>query len=286
MCLASLLLPAAARAQERTGRPDRFEVTISLSIDRPLQDGTYETSYSPPFTPGAFSSSAGQALTLLAGRSTGLAAAFAYLPNGRIGVEALFNYFESSLAGANAPYEVFLRYTALLPPDYVPREFVYERSLQQRDTEGYLRNLSFSANTVVRVGDGPVSVQFSGGLSIFQIRGSAESLGYTKLWLGGHSVLFLEHYRMAFAVQPATALGLNLGAELDIALSDRLTLAIDGRYFYAPTSEAEVELTGIVNLDEVISVDPIPQIQQQMDLRPVEIDPSFLRLAFGLKVRW
>lgn len=282
-----LLHPAPARAQQSAGSASRFEASAALAFEYPLHDGSYRTSYSPPFRFGPHAGTAGQTLTVTARRAPGFTGWFNWFPSGgRLGVQGLVNYFAADLEGSNGPYEVLLRYTALYPPDYLPRESVYRRSLAWRDTTGNLRNLALAANVVARLGDGPVSLRLSGGPTVLRTSGDGTGLGYTEFWLGGHSVLFLQQYRLAFAFEPQTGLGLDAGAALDIAVSEHVGVVVDGRYFWGPTQRAAVTLSEIINLDELISSESLAAIAQQMELPEMELDPSFLRLAGGLAIRW
>jgi len=280
------LAPVAVHAQgPATDRP-RFEVSVAFVSSSPRQDGTYSTSFVPPFDPSEHSGSAGQTVSLSLDRAAGFAVTAGYFPHPRYGLQVLVNRFESPFEGTNTPYEVLLVYIALQPPDYQPREYVYQRAQDWPDTEGALRSLSVSANAALRIGEGPVSAVVSGGPSVYRTGGEVQALGYTRLWLGGHSVLFLDESVVEIAVQPRTTLGFNAGGELVVALHGPLAVVFDGRYFYAPRSASDVRVTRILNFDEVISPESIEVIQEQMDLQPVQLDASFLRLGVGVKLRW
>jgi hypothetical protein len=280
------LAPGAVHAQGATTDKPRFEVSVAFVSSSPRQDGTYSTSFAPPFDPGEHSGSAGQTVALSLDRATGFGITAGFFPRPRYGVQVLVNRFESPFGGANTPYEVLLTYVALQPPDFQPREYVYQRAQDWPDTEGALRSLSVSANAALRIGEGPVGAVVSGGPSIFRTGGEAQALGYTRLWLGGHSVLFLEESVVEVAVQPRTTLGFNAGGELVVALHGPLAVVFDGRYFYAPSSASHVRVTRILNFDELISPESIEVIQERMDLQPARLDASFLRLGAGLKLRW
>ncbi|HXV61931.1 MAG TPA: hypothetical protein VEK15_14635, partial [Vicinamibacteria bacterium] len=57
----------------------------------------------------------------------------------------------------------------------------------------------------------------------------------------------------------------------------------DGRFLKAPETESSV------GLDERISANvvevPLQQIEEFLALPPLEIDPSYVRLLFGLKLK-
>lgn len=279
------VMAGTAFAVEEDGRK-KVEVRAAVGIFLPSLDTSYDSIYSPPFSGQTISSSATQTLSLTAARKAGLSLCFAYLPRERIGIQVLVDTFDTSIKGESSRHEVELDYIARQPPDYVPREFRTESARDWPDPEGNLKNVAFSGNLLLATRGERVRGAFSGGLSIFRTQATVRSLAYTSFWEGGHSVLFSETYELEFEVEPLTQLGLNFGGELSIALGPRVSLSIDGRYFYAPSKTANVRLTDIINIDEIILRDPIETVEKQMDPAPIEIDPSFFRLGFGLKLRF
>jgi len=271
----------AAEDEERK----KVEVTAAVGVFLPSLDTAYDNTYSPPFSGRTLSGSAMQTLSLTAARKLGLSLGFAFLPRERIGIQVLFDAFDTSIEGESSPYRVDLDYITRQPPDYLPREVHIESARDWPDPEGRLANVAFSGNLLFAVGGETVRGSFSGGLSIFRARATVMSLAYTTFWEGGHSVLFSETYELEFEVEPATQLGLNFGGELSIALGSRVALSMDGRYFYAPSATADVRLTDIVNIDEIIVRDPIDTVERRMDLAAVGIDPSFFRVSFGVKLK-
>jgi len=284
---AVVVAPAiAAQAQESPARAPRFEVSVSFTTGWPQQDGAYTTDFVPSFQYTPHSGSAGQTLTVAAERAPGFAVGAAYFPHRRFGVQVFLNRFTSDLSGASGPYAVDVEYVANYPPDYVPTTSRYTRAHPWPNSAGSLTSLTISANLVARFGAGKVGAQVSGGPTIFRTSGSLRSLGYSVLWLGGHSTLNVAGYELEASIESASKLGLNAGGEVSVTLAPSIALLFDARYFWAPESNNEVRVARILDYEPAIDPESIAQIGQQMALQPIAIDPSFVRIAVGLKLLW
>jgi hypothetical protein len=156
-------------------------------------------------------------------------------------------------------------------------------SFEADDTEGRLNELALSFNLRRASGLGAVSGGVSTGLTYFRFDAEAERLGALAGWLGGHAVLFTELYEMSYSTSTADALGFNVGGNVDFALGSRAAIFVDGRFLWAPRTEAEVTVTEIVS-ENVVDV-PVAQIDGYLGLSPISIDPGFFRVLFGVKFR-
>jgi hypothetical protein len=206
-------------------------------------------------------------------------------PHRVVGFQFLLDRFETDIAGENQPQQVHLVWDSIAfpSPDPVVREADIE--IPSGDTEGRLSELALSFNLTARFGaGGPVSGSVSSGLTYFRFDASAQPLAALAGYLGGHAVLFAETYEMAYATSTESAFGINAGGSVDLALGAHAAIFADGRFFWAPRTEAEVTLTEVVS-DPLLTV-PVSQIDEFLDLPPLEIDPGFLRLLFGLKLRF
>lgn len=280
-------LTGATWAQPSGGNPHpATEIWGGITLVFPTLDTTYSTAFSPPFDSGEHSGSAGQVLSLGGTRGPGVEGGFGYFPHRVFGFQVLVGYHCTDLQGTNGPYHVALRYVARQPPDYQPREYRYEQSTSWPDTEGRLKELIVSVNGAARWTAGRhAGGSVSGGLSYFNLRGEIQPLGSSIFWLGGHSVLFGETYKLAAAVGPASTMGLNVGGGIDLRFSSKLAMVVDYRYFRAGSMSLPVTVTEIVNQDEVIRTTAVDEIQRQLDPQPIEIRPSFSRLLIGVKLR-
>lgn len=261
---------------------NKLELGTSFSLNWPLLDSSYRHSFSPPFQPGPYTSSASQALKFKANRRWGANGYVSYFPFDAIGLQLMVDYFEPSLAGENSPYEVNLQYTASPPPDTTPLQLTYQKSHEWPDTEGHLEFTTVSLNGIFRFWPAKnITVSLSGGWSYFQIQGEAGRLAFTKFWLGGHSVLFIEDYQLQFGLKPASTSGLNFGIEGDFRLYHNLSLTADVRYFYGNDVKLEIDIREVEG-----GTEPLAQIKARMNLEELKITPSFFRMNLGLKYRF
>lgn len=283
-------LPLMSWASEDEYRNEKkYELTAAVSMNYPFLSTSYRSEYSTPFMYGQDFSAASQILTLEGRRSLGVSVAFNYFPHQNFGLQILLDYFKSTIEGENDPYELSFEYTSYLPPDYIPREETYESSLDWPDTEGYIKHLSLCLNGISRFKIGKnVFASLSAGLSYHSISGMASSLGYSKFWLGGHSVLFSENFQFEFSFEPASKIGINVGGEVSIDLSKMVCFAVGYRYFYCSPILCDIHLEEIINEDEIIRSleESFQQVEEHMNLEPAEINPSFGRIHIGLKFKF
>jgi hypothetical protein len=229
-------------------------------------------------------SEARQLLTLQGQSGTGLGLGLNVYPHRVLGFQFLFDRARFDIAGENPPHEVDLVWDSINFPfsDPVVREASI--SLDVPDTEGRLDELALSFNLTARFGaSSAVSGSVSSGLTYFRFDSEAERLSAFAGYLGGHAVLFTELYQMSYSTESADALGFNVGGSVDFALGAHAAVFADGRFFWAPSTEAELTLDEIVS-DSIPSV-TVSQIDNYLGLPPISIDPSFFRILVGVKVR-
>lgn len=271
---------------ERESRK-KFEFGIGLSLNIPFIESSYTNQYPLQLEYGGGSGAASQVLRLNGNKNSGFNATLNYFLKKNFGVQILVDYFKSAIDGKNSPYDISLQYTAQQLPDYIPRQFNYERSLEWPDTEGYIKQLILSFNGIFRfITTNCMIAGFSGGISYFSFQGEASSLGYSTFWLGGQSVLFSEHSRLKFSLEPTRKIGFNAGLEMNMCLYENILFTVDFRYFYSPPSLSKIRLLEIVNKDEIIREKPIKEMEENMDLNPLKMGPSFACMRFVLKYQF
>lgn len=268
------------------------EIFGGLGFFRPALDTTYDASYVPSRVTGINQlfvdpdprSEARQFLALQRKTTPGLGLGVNVYPHRVLGFQFLLDRVSVDVVGENGPHEVDLVWDSINFPssDPVVREASF--SLDASDTEGRLDELALSFNLTARFGPpGAVSGSVSSGLTYFRFDGEGERLGALAGWLGGHAVLFTELYEMSYSTATTDALGFNVGGNVDFALGPHAAIFVDGRFLWAPRTEAEVSLTEIVS-ENVVTV-PVSQIDGYLDLPPISIDPSYFRVLFGVKFR-
>ncbi|RPJ70850.1 MAG: hypothetical protein EHM24_14245 [Acidobacteria bacterium] len=264
----------------------RVEIFGGFTFVAPTLDTLLTTSYTPPFRYAtAEASSAGQTLQIAGDNGTGLELGAAFFFTEAVGIQVLFGADSFDLGGTNAPYTAHLEYISRQPPDYTPRPVIVDHAEDWPDTVGQLKQRHLSFNAVGRTHLGRrVTGQVSGGLTYFRMEGLVSPVGFSVYQLGGHSVLFPEHYQLEVALDPAHTWGGNVGGGIDVELGRNVALTADFRYFAGGTISSPVAVSQILNEDEVISVDPIETIQETLDPPAVELKPTRVRVMAGIRI--
>jgi hypothetical protein len=287
--LALIILAAVLTASlhgQSYRRTPRISIWITRSLVKPRQSGFYTNAYSPPFAAGQYSSSASQTLSLVARDAAGTSAGVAVGLNRIFNIVLQLDWATTDLNGSNTPYQLSLEYISMPPPDYTPQPVTYVRTLEWPDTEGKIKHLSVSLNLqarfrLIRM----IMLDMSAGLTYFSLRGDASSLGFDNFWLGGHSVLFSNHFRLRTAFGPRGLLGGNVGVGLEVPLIRPLYMYFGGQLFLSPKLRLNPEIDFILNSREIIQPVPLEEIRETMDLPPLELNPGRLQMLFGLRLR-
>lgn len=257
----------------------KFEVAATYAWEQPRLGSTYLHSYSPPFSPNAYQSTASQTLAFDGKKGNGYASGIRFFPLSRLGVEVLYDTFKANMTGVNSAYQTYLKYTARVPPDYVPVQHTYENQDPWPETDGEFKETILSLNAVARVPLGSrLLIKVSGGASFCAFEAQSTSIAFTKFWLGGHSVLFKQEYKLGLDWGKVKATGFNVGGEVHVDLFSNTGLALDVRYF----SFREAEAGWQVMTGEGVSETP-EDLARLMSLGPVKLDPSLFRFGVGLR---
>ena len=204
--------------------------------------------------------------------------------NDRWGFQFLTDIASLNLEGENAPHEVTLTYTAANFPSLDIVDRTRDLSFKMPDTSGALSEKVFSFNGIVRlVKDGPLAVNVSAGVSYFRLAGDIAQLGAFAAWMGGHAVLFSEFYKIGIKLPPTDSLGYNIGWEVAIPLSERLTLFGDLRIWDGGKTETAFVFDRV--LSENVVQSSLADIEAFLALTPLQLDPGFARMLAGLRWR-
>ncbi len=256
----------------------------------PLFKGTYSYIYSPPFSPGAYLSSSDLTLLYRAKSKNGFGAGVNFFPEENIGLRIEASYFRTSLEVESSKYKISLQYVSMQPPSYTPRLFSNNAVIDWEPVHGDIKRFNTNFDLIYRfkMGKG-VGGEFLAGFSYEISKLSLGSLGYTKFWLGGHSVLFSETYKISFSSGLIKDWGLTGGGAVNIPLMRHVDLSFGVRYFYFPLRFASIELLEQVNKGETIgSLDSnqLELIKDIMKLPPIEFPQSYYSLTTSLRFKF
>jgi hypothetical protein len=278
--LGAVLVPAAAAGQ--------IEVSAGTGLSTFPRETTYESRYEPPFGPVERTGVARQVLTIDPDRAALVWASLGWFPARHLGFEGRVDYRRPRLSGANSDYEVSLRYLTRQPPDYTPREFVYESAQEWPDTSGHVGQLTATASVVLRAGDpGGANVRLLAGAGVTSVSGRLEPIGFSSFALGGHGVLFPEERMMSARIERTTAAGVATGAEFAVPLARRVALVAGWRLFVPQRLDADIRVDGFAAADagglRDVTFDAVQEslAPGRLSIRPVTSD-----LTAGLQIRF
>jgi hypothetical protein len=274
--------PDAASAA--AARPWRVLLGASL-VDASLAT-SYGTSYAPPLTGVPHVGSASQTLPLEASHGAGLALGLERALGAHVALQLVGEHASPDVTGDAGRYEVRLVYTSRPPPSNEPVAVELRRDEPRPAASGALASWAAALNLAAWADAGKhARLGLSAGPAWLHAGGRAESLVYTRYFLGGHSVLFSDDHLVSFEF-PASTLGLDVGAFLEADLGPRVALRADARYFWGPAEDAAVTLLEVVNPGEVLQAVDLAEVQSGLAPPPLRLDPSFFRAALSLAVRF
>jgi hypothetical protein len=257
----------------------KFEFSTAVSYEFSLMKTSYFHQFSPPFLSGPYESNAEQTIYLNGEHSWGLSAAISYFPMRKLGLQFQLEYGKPRIGGTNTVYDVHLNYAIGDFAGGPPYPYIFEKTYDWPNTEGYLTQICLSLNAVVRFPlSKRVALYISGGPTYFRTSAEGVGLTYSKFWIE-NSYFVGETYQMKFKLGPINKLGLNIGAELNWVLFSNVCLAIDMRYYGASKESPSLE----IQPNEILSEPPFDEVRKTMNLGKIEVNPSFYRVHVGLK---
>jgi hypothetical protein len=281
---------AADAAGQTIGEPASRSWTVdfwaSVGADVTSLSGELVSSHTPTLqNSDSGTGVAGQTLTLDSGSTPAITLGIDLWPTRNAGIRFSADWSETDVGGTSTPYDVHLEYEARQPPGYELRPYVVERTTPWPDPDGDLQRLTLALSGLARWAASPrVSAVLSGGVTSTRISGDIDSLGFSTYWLGGHSVLFSETYRIGTSLEPTWVTGLDLGAAIEYALGGRTALVVGYRWLGGSTARVPVRAREVLNAEEIITAMPIEEIEAQLAPGKVEIESSRSRVQVGIKV--
>lgn len=284
MCIWLVLIGALLRAPAHA---QTVEVSGGSGLANGSGDGTFASTYSPPFPFVEHTGRASQRLILQREPAPLLWAAVTWFGSPHVGLEGRVDYRRPGLRGVNGPYAVTLTYVARQPPDFVARQYAYETVTAWPDTEGHAGQVTATANVVVRLGDpGRTTLRLLAGGGITNLRGRVEPLGFTTFNLGGHSVLFPDEHRLSARYGPSTAIGVSGGTEMHVPIGRHAALVVGWRIFVPRLMTLAVTVDGLATSDQGINQLQFDEVQRTLAPPPIQWRPFTSDLTAGLAVRF
>lgn len=280
LALSLLLIAMPAAAQSR------LELFGVIPIPVTTVEGAFTSDYVPPLVNGGTTTSGrgGQTLQLNGGRPLGWLAGANWLITPHAGVQAFVGRASHAIGGTNAPHRLQLTYMARQPPDYVEREYTYDRVFDSPDTAGNHAMWRVATNGLWRVRRGSVDVTLSAGALFSRLQGSVDQVSYFEFRMGGHSTIFYEEALARLRLSARWHVGYNAGGELAIPVATRVAVVAGVRVMSSPATSAVV--AELLNADQMIFAIPLERVQEHIGTRPVRFSrwggPA---ITLGVRVR-
>lgn len=281
-----LMIPAFAESvlPKKSG----IEAFLYLSWNSGAQSTSFQHDYPLAFADALPGAHGFQTLNIDRKWGEGIQGGLSYFITDRLGLKFSLNYSRHKLGGMNTPYEIQMKYTTRMPPNYNEIEITYNRSDEWMATEGRLESLAFSLNAqfrfpLSRIATGMVSV----GPGIFCAFGLFSALGYSEFWLGGHGVLFSDTSLLMMNLPAAWKTCLNADCEISFHLSKLVSLAARVAYIATGSMSIVPSIDRIFTYDSRHEVDTetYVNIKNYLNFKPFELNPSAVSLSLGLRLQ-
>ena len=257
----------------------RFEFGFGWLLGHPDMKDTYVNQFIPPFTPAQSydGSAASQTLIVNGGFSYGMTGFFNIYITPNVGIQLMADYFKPNLKGSNSDYDLSLDYRTIVND---PRH--YEDTVTWPATDGNLTEITYSLNGFLRFTiPGPFDAALSGGMSLFNIKGKAIPMGFTKFWRDVEDTLYINTFRMVYEFGSKTQYGFNFGGEVSYNLFRLVVVSLELRRFQCSASDYQLRIAE----DDVLD-DPPAVIEGILDLGTLTVNPSYTRLNIALRVQF
>ncbi len=280
-----VVLSAVGLASSRGDRRwHRWEFAAALSGSFSLLDTTYYHDYSPQvynYTVTDLDSLVNQHVNIKGKNALGVEFKANTFIGERIGIQFLGDFHDSQLWGTDNFAQSKLRFSFKPYPDYQPAIINRNEWFAMKDTEGHLRQKTFSLNILARFPlDWRINLDISGGVSLFLYSGKAEPIGYIYHSFE-HFIFVSIPYGFDFSIPATTTLGANIGEELNVSLGRHVFLYAAFRYYHSFTGSSEIKLISDLNSASE-DREWIATVQERLNLGPLKIKPSFYSMKIGL----
>jgi hypothetical protein len=282
----------ASASSKKEGGWNKWELGVGIGFNMPLLNITYNHTYSPIFaysSPDDFLSTASEILNFKHKKSMGLNLMLSRMITKKLGIQLLAEFHKTTLQGKNNSFYYYLEYTDYPYPYFNPVLVTREAYIDWDwlDNGGHLKQSSLSLNLITRfyLGD-TITFDLSGGPWFFGLIGEASSLKYLK-WVFAHYILVPDVIVLKFSYKSAVRLGINFGGEIDLPIMPSLIFFLNCRYFYSPTVSSAIRFKEVILNPQSYNLwDRLEEINTAMNPGPLKINPSFLILNAGFKLRF
>ncbi len=294
LCLCISTSSISAFGDSAGENPGKWELGVGLGMQICSLSITYNSTYSPPMdhihSVVPVSSTASQVLDIAGKKDIQprLIVILNRLMSKKLGIQLLGVFYKSTFEGRDNSLSASLDYWFY---SWVDSKQHYGSREESRDwtveTDGYLKRNTFSLNLLTRFClSRHLTVDFSGGLTFFQFSGQVFPLGYA-FFITDKASLYLSTYKLILSIEPTVRLGLNIGGELNMSITGSFLLYFTVRYFFCLEASADTRIQKRLNPTQTdLIYNVLEESRAIINPQPIKINPSFLNLGVGLKLRF
>jgi hypothetical protein len=287
-CFLAFFIVAASAVGLASSRGDRrwhrWELAAALSGSFSLLDTTYSHDYSPPvynYTVTDLDSLVDQHVNIKGKNALGMECKANTFIGEKVAIQFLADFHDSHLWGTDNFAHCKLRFSYKPYPDYHPTIINKNEWFAMKDTEGHLRQKTFSLNMLARF---PlawrITLDISGGVSLFLYSGKAEPIGYIYHSFE-HFIFVSIPYSFDFSIPTTTTLGANIGEELNVSIGRNVFFYAALRYYQGFTGSSEIKLISDLN-SAAEDREWVEAVQERLNLGSLKSKPSFISMKIGL----
>jgi hypothetical protein len=257
----------------------RFELGFGWTLVAPSLNATYVSQYKPPLVPAELyvDTSIEQTVHFGGKTSFGFNGFFNLFFSEKFGLQLLADYQKPGIGGENPNYTGQAQFL-----DFNGDVATYEIDTPWPNSAGNLTETVFSLNALARfpVADN-LAIGVSAGPTLFNFEGKAGYIGYTEMevTLGvDEYVLSGMTYQTIVAIEPQSNYGFNLGVEAAYEVMHNVLVALDLRYYGAPSKDIQMHVVE----DPILPI-PAAEIDEAIGLGSISVNPSFFRAALAIR---
>lgn len=208
-----------------------------------------------------------------------------WFPAKHFGLEVWVARDRGEQQATGSSYDTTLTYIARQPPDFVARQFTYDRSEDWPPVRVELRRWTVGANVAVRPVASPrVAWAVSGGLARVRVSGVIEPLGFTTFVLGGRSVLIPNEYRLTTRLDPSWVWRANAGTTLDVRLASHVALTMGARFVFGADQDVRLRVASVDASQSGFSPPEDAEIDAILATSSARVETRSIHVIAGLKV--
>ena len=203
----------------------------------------------------------------------------------RLGIQVLGHYQPLRLDLKSESTHIHYTFSRWAPYYPWPEEEVDETFNSPESPSGSYKQLCFGVNMALRFDINALSVIFAGGPCLYHIfSGELKDLYFQNSDQISRGQIITSTALITAEMESRTQLGANLAMRAQLSLSSGMHLFVEGRYFLSPKTDLKLNLVGVEEIYYSFHADSPEEIEPLLELKPIQLEPSFFCLCVGISI--